>query len=191
MHPVNTPANGLLKPLLIVHANHGFTLSELLVTVGVMGLVAALTMPAIFHSVEGNRDRAMFKESMHQLNQATQQLTTRADNTATLSNVQLAPLLSTASYTPSGTPANTQMVLTSGAMLTGFDTSGNWESLTLDLNGTTPPNTVGQDRVNLTACWTNDGVCPAATTGLTTDIEGGNVVASDAASQTRFNALMD
>jgi prepilin-type N-terminal cleavage/methylation domain-containing protein len=47
----------------------GFTLSELLVSLGVLGLIAGLTIPSIVNSVESSKKRAIFKEDIQILSQ--------------------------------------------------------------------------------------------------------------------------
>jgi prepilin-type N-terminal cleavage/methylation domain-containing protein len=46
----------------------GFTLSELLVSLAVLGLIAGLTVPSIVFSVEKSRKKALLKETVQLLN---------------------------------------------------------------------------------------------------------------------------
>ncbi|MBQ8459679.1 type II secretion system protein [bacterium] len=48
----------------------GFTLAEVLITIGVIGVVAAMTIPTIMANIKGQRYRSQFKKTMSTLNQA-------------------------------------------------------------------------------------------------------------------------
>lgn len=49
---------------------HGFSLAEVLITLGVIGIVAAMTIPVIFSNVSGAQYRSRFKKAVSTLNQA-------------------------------------------------------------------------------------------------------------------------
>ncbi len=49
---------------------YGFTLAEVLITLGVIGTVAAMTIPVIFSNVSGAQYRSKFKKAVSTLNQA-------------------------------------------------------------------------------------------------------------------------
>ena len=51
-----------------------FTLTELLVSMAVLGLIATLTLPHVFMSVDRAKKRAVFKESFQALQGATHQV---------------------------------------------------------------------------------------------------------------------
>ncbi|MBQ8459789.1 type II secretion system protein [bacterium] len=48
----------------------GFTLAEVLITLGVIGVVAAMTIPTLMANTKGMRNRAQFKKTLSTLNQA-------------------------------------------------------------------------------------------------------------------------
>ncbi|MCX5921224.1 MAG: prepilin-type N-terminal cleavage/methylation domain-containing protein, partial [Candidatus Melainabacteria bacterium] len=50
----------------------GFTLSELLVSLGVLGLIAGLTVPSIVNSVDRSKNRSILKESVQIISAITQ-----------------------------------------------------------------------------------------------------------------------
>jgi prepilin-type N-terminal cleavage/methylation domain-containing protein len=51
----------------------GFTLSELLVSLGVLGLIAGLTIPTIVNAVETSKRKALFRETVQIVAQVVQQ----------------------------------------------------------------------------------------------------------------------
>jgi prepilin-type N-terminal cleavage/methylation domain-containing protein len=50
-----------------------FTLSELLVSLSVLGLIAAITLPSIFNAVEAQKKNAVFKETYNTMDTLVQQ----------------------------------------------------------------------------------------------------------------------
>ncbi|MBQ8458505.1 type II secretion system protein [bacterium] len=48
----------------------GFTLAEVLITLGIIGVVAALTIPTLIANINGQRYRSQFKKTISTLNQA-------------------------------------------------------------------------------------------------------------------------
>ncbi|MBQ8460089.1 type II secretion system protein [bacterium] len=55
---------------LIHFKKSAFTLAEVLITIGVIGVVAAMTIPALMANIKGLRNRAQFKKTLSTLNQA-------------------------------------------------------------------------------------------------------------------------
>jgi prepilin-type N-terminal cleavage/methylation domain-containing protein len=51
----------------------GFTLSELLVSLAVLGLIAGLTVPSVVNSVDISRQKAVLKEDIQAISQITQE----------------------------------------------------------------------------------------------------------------------
>ncbi|MDR1326912.1 MAG: type II secretion system GspH family protein [Heliobacteriaceae bacterium] len=49
--------------------NSGFTLAEVLITLGIIGVVAALTMPTLMSSTQGAQYKAAYKKALSALNQ--------------------------------------------------------------------------------------------------------------------------
>ena len=49
----------------------GFTLSELLVSFAVLGLIAGLTVPSIVTSVDRSKNKALFKETFQLISEIT------------------------------------------------------------------------------------------------------------------------
>ena len=48
----------------------GFTLAEVLITLGIIGVVAAMTIPTLIANTNGAKFRSQFKKSISTLNQA-------------------------------------------------------------------------------------------------------------------------
>ncbi|MBQ8458707.1 type II secretion system protein [bacterium] len=60
----------LRKSLVELKKNDGFTLAEVLITLGIIGVVAAMTIPTLIANVQGQRVRSQFKKTLSTLNQA-------------------------------------------------------------------------------------------------------------------------
>ncbi|MBQ8458975.1 type II secretion system protein [bacterium] len=60
----------LRKSLIELKKNDGFTLAEVLITLGIIGVVAAMTIPTLIANVQGQRVRSQFKKTLSTLNQA-------------------------------------------------------------------------------------------------------------------------
>ncbi|MBQ8458990.1 type II secretion system protein [bacterium] len=54
----------------IKNLNRGFTLAEVLITLGIIGVVAAITIPTLIANINGQRYRSQFKKTLSTLNQA-------------------------------------------------------------------------------------------------------------------------
>ena len=48
----------------------GFTLAEVLITLGIIGVVAAMTIPTLIANTNGAKFRSQFKKTLSTLNQA-------------------------------------------------------------------------------------------------------------------------
>ena len=51
-------------------AEEGFTLAEVLITLGIIGVVAAMTIPTLIANTNGAKFRSQFKKTLSTLNQA-------------------------------------------------------------------------------------------------------------------------
>ncbi len=54
----------------IICDNNAFTLAEVLITLGIIGVVAAMTIPTLMTNINGAKYRNQFKKSLSTLNQA-------------------------------------------------------------------------------------------------------------------------
>lgn len=64
----------------------GFTLAEVLTTLMVIGVVAAMTIPTLMNSTDGQQQKVAFKKAMSVLNQGTQLLTAQEEECFTQFN---------------------------------------------------------------------------------------------------------
>ena len=58
------------KDYKIMTKRFGFTLAEVLITLGIIGVVAAMTIPTLIANTNGAKFRSQFKKSISTLNQA-------------------------------------------------------------------------------------------------------------------------
>jgi prepilin-type N-terminal cleavage/methylation domain-containing protein len=149
----------------------GFSLSELLISVAVLGLISALTLPAVYNSVQKNQKKAVLKESvsvvqtafLHCLNMGE---CSSGDYGKMYDNINATTLCKesdgscTFSYPIAGAPSestNTNSVgylLQTGAYMWGFQTDSVHQSdaFVIDFNGEAAPNVVGEDVLYLLRC---------------------------------------
>jgi prepilin-type N-terminal cleavage/methylation domain-containing protein len=57
----------------------GFTLAELLITVGLIGLIAAITMPDVWSGARASNRRAVFKDTLKIITEAAEALTMQGE----------------------------------------------------------------------------------------------------------------
>jgi prepilin-type N-terminal cleavage/methylation domain-containing protein len=157
------------------HVNKkGFTLSELLVSLTVIGLIAGLAIPNLVINMNRNKERTLLRAAIRTINEATTKVFNELPVLASPNNTTwhaYDTVLNSAddSFVASGSTANS-FILPGGVVVSGFNLtySQGVESILLDVNGTIVPNAIGKDRVMLTACFNPTGVCPA-TTNLTVE----------------------
>lgn len=153
----------------MLHKNEaGFTLSELLISLSVLGLIAALTMPKIYTNVNTLKKKAVIKEVFSVLsNLATDE---SQQGGRWISSMDLfRERLNTAkcstnmgwSHLPAG-DAQYGCELHNGAIINYLQQGGDFETFTLDWNGAAGPNQAGVDRIGLIMYW---GVEPTTVTG--------------------------
>jgi prepilin-type N-terminal cleavage/methylation domain-containing protein len=58
----------VMRNAFFCYINKGFTLSELLISLSVLGLISSLTLPQVFNSVNNSKRKAVFKETLNMLN---------------------------------------------------------------------------------------------------------------------------
>ncbi|MBQ8460661.1 type II secretion system protein [bacterium] len=59
-----------MKKSIITQKSAAFTLAEVLITLGIIGVVAAMTIPTLIANTQGQRVRSQFKKTLSTLNQA-------------------------------------------------------------------------------------------------------------------------
>ena len=72
--------------------NTGFTLAEVLITLGVIGIVAALTIPAIITNIQDKQFKTAYKESISIISQAMRQVYSDSEETYTNTAWQQMPV---------------------------------------------------------------------------------------------------
>jgi prepilin-type N-terminal cleavage/methylation domain-containing protein len=142
----------------------GFTLTELLVAVGVIGLVASISIPAVLDGIETSSRRAIFKDTLKAVTEAADALTLQADAPADTYQA----LFPRFRYLEKDDTAKT-ITLHSGVILSGFTRTDRCENITVDLNGNVAPNIMGRDQVSITASWepNNGNACGTAANPIT------------------------
>jgi type II secretory pathway pseudopilin PulG len=158
--------------------NAAFTLSELLVSVGVLGLITGMMVPSILNNVETASRRAIFKETYQMLSVLTYEAvfvdeeptsTRLLENIAAKGNV--AKLCATNVKTEGcwfegqiddNEATEAGMVLLNGANVYGLhtrDLSSQSDALWVDLNGAKPPNKLNEDMIKLNICFIQNCQC--------------------------------
>ena len=72
--------------------NTGFTLAEVLITLGVIGIVAALTIPALITNIQDKQFKTAYKESISIISQAMRQIYADSEETYTSTAWQQMPI---------------------------------------------------------------------------------------------------
>ena len=143
----------------------GFTLSELLIALAILGLIATFTIPKVLQSTGNQSKEALLKELYASLSEIHYKATLEGYQGSDwsyfrdhLNNISVAcPSDSSAEgcFTQTG-PRNTEsgFLLNNGVSIAGID--GDYlddrDNFTVDFNGTEGPNTVGEDQLQL--CFT-------------------------------------
>lgn len=159
----------------------GFTLSELLIALAILGLIATFTIPKVLQNVETQSNRAKFKEAIGVINDLLMQginsgaiTSTRADGTYFLNRLQTTKVCASNSQSQGCSPASQiggqyeydepGVILHNGVMIVGLNNSSSSDNgFIIDANGSTGPNEAGKDQLYLNLC-SDPNVCdPAAT----------------------------
>lgn len=155
-----------------------FTLTELLVSVGVLSLIASMMMPTILNSVENATRKAIFKETYQMLSVLTYEAvfvdeeptsTRLLENIAAKGNVAKLCANNVKSegcwfegQIDDNEATEAGMVLLNGANVYGLhtkDLSTNSDAMWVDLNGGKGPNKLGEDLIKLNVCFVQNSRC--------------------------------
>jgi len=128
----------------------------------VLGLIAALTLPSIFNSVNASREKAVWKETLNTISVLFNQGAMEGFEGLELNNYLLdrinAQKVCKVSANSQGCFAfeevNERGVnLQNGASISGLH-GGHWpaDNFHVDVNGANGPNVMGKDRMTLTVC---------------------------------------
>jgi prepilin-type N-terminal cleavage/methylation domain-containing protein len=145
----------------------GFTLSELLVSLSVLGLIAAFAVPKLVTSLNETQRRDLFRTTIRTLTEASSKITNEPPALVTPNNTTwhaFDPLLNSAddNFVAPNNTANS-FTLPGGVLIDNFNqlaTVGS-ETILIDVNGVGQPNRIGEDRLWVTACFNPTGTCPA------------------------------
>lgn len=148
------------ETLTLMPGERGFTLSELLISLSVLGLIAALTLPAIFNSVNKAKRSAIIKETLNAIQTAAleESSTTAASSDSFGFFRKHLNVKECTNTLPMLNPWNSEdyigCVLHNGAWLKNLNNlDESLEVIHLDWNGDEGPNTFGEDRMLVTVNW--------------------------------------
>jgi len=199
-----------MEILLMTQTIRGFTLSELLVSLAVLGLISALTLPKIFTNVENLKKKAVFKETfmvlqkMYTTNYSNGGTYIRAAQLGTINATRICGGISaddmvceTRTIEGEETDLNNQgFILPSGAHVWAFDPDRfSMDTLAIDWNGHAGNNTIGDDIMIVNACidpevWVGPGhSCASCAHFMRNPIPGG-IEPFGAVSVAMFDTMM-
>ncbi|MFM7389441.1 MAG: type II secretion system protein [Vampirovibrionales bacterium] len=141
----------------------GFTLSELLISLAVLGLISALTLPSIFNNFQLSQRKALFKETLQMISTATQAdfmengtqngwHTMLKNRTAwEISCESSADTRCNLTGSLAGRAGNEKGLKFPTGVVMKFENGGanRIGFVDIDINGSLPPNTDGQDQLVL------------------------------------------
>ena len=156
--------------------NSGFTLSELLIALAILGLIATFTIPKILQSTSTQSRDSVLKETISSIGElfyTAHQLGGVANSND--SGGYILDNMNFVTYCPSdseaegcwdtatqGTLSNNEEqepggILANGASLTGIRRSdgSSSDNLVIDWNGLDGPNQIGQDQLMISLCYNN------------------------------------
>jgi prepilin-type N-terminal cleavage/methylation domain-containing protein len=149
----------------------GFSLTELLVALLIIGNIAAFSIPKILNSQQNSQKKAVFRETLSAVNEimylGMMKGEIRADNNGTyiiskLNATKICPVdVNLGCWTPAmGTMTSLPgVVLPNGAVIAEMEDccdngGGQWSNdFIMDWNGDKPPNLVGDDQLWLGLCF--------------------------------------
>ena len=150
----------------------GFTLSELLIALAILGLIATFTIPKVIQSVDASHQRALIKDTYSALNQILYEghldgtIRNQADFKAAAiqklnavqvcnTNVVTENCASASMWDPNGDDlGQAGFVLPNGAVIYGIDNSGfRADVIIVDVNGPAPPNERHEDSWGFVTCY--------------------------------------
>lgn len=157
----------------------GFTLAELLIALGILGVIATFTIPKLLASQQNTQRKAIFKEMIASIEAVTWQawqdgqLVPSQNGLYVLRRLNVVKLCDSNADTqgcwshamPDPEEMEPGAIMHNGATIGGFiDNVGaggdNW--IFIDWNGATGPNVEGDDQIKLDLCYAADGFCGAS-----------------------------
>jgi len=148
---------------------NGFTLSELLISLAILGVIAAFTIPKILSSQNDAQRKAVFKETYATITTIIYNGLQQGELPRTSPNmydfvsqkINAVKLCDTHSFNQGCWPQSSDctwaaaelaepgMVLPSGAVIAGLRNGLDYEGFLVDWNGPAEPNTCGNDQISL------------------------------------------
>jgi prepilin-type N-terminal cleavage/methylation domain-containing protein len=138
----------------------GFTLAELLISLSVLGLISAITLPTIFQSVQTRKENAVFKETISSLQDVVKSAASNGAHPQSMyamveknmnvvrCNTNLGVL------NPDEAQYQSGCILSSGAWIIRLEPwSQSFAEVVIDWNGNEPPNVMDKDRIRLAMNW--------------------------------------
>jgi type II secretory pathway pseudopilin PulG len=157
---------------------YAFTLSELLVSFSVLGLISAMTLPMVFNATNELKRRAVFKETYALLGTLTHEVVLHDSDPSSLQMLEKlkkkanVAKLCTGNVTSEGCwfvgqPVDNEsteagFILNNGASVYGLHTLGissGSDAVWIDVNGGDAPNALGQDMLKLHICYVDNPDC--------------------------------
>jgi len=127
----------------------GFTLAELLISLVILGVIAAFAIPKILQSQQNQQEKAIFKETLSTLSQLAKNRNGQSFGSV---GEEQAYFQSNLNYTYS--PSPDIYYLHNGAIITGVNfCCGDRETVGIDWNGAQGPNTTGVDYMDIDMCF--------------------------------------
>ncbi|MCS6266693.1 MAG: type II secretion system protein [Vampirovibrio sp.] len=145
----------------------GFTLSELLVSLAVLGVIAGIAVPSVLTSLKQSQDNALFGTTIRTLTEASSKLTNEppalsAPNNTTWHAFDLFLNSADDNFVALNNPANS-FTMPGGVVIDNFNqlAAAGFQTIRIDVNGAGQPNQIGRDRLMVTACFNPTGTCAA------------------------------
>jgi prepilin-type N-terminal cleavage/methylation domain-containing protein len=185
----------------ITRALSAFTLSEVLISLSILGLISALTLPGVYNTVNKTRNEAIFKETYNALQTVVRNGIDNGIDGTTMPNY----LRDNLSYTRYSATDLTEgwvfpnykaggFMLANGAVVNFYNEPTPF--FFVDLNGTAGPNTHisttenPADRIDICFYWSNASYL-GFPRGLTRAPKIGEIMPSWSEAITTFNLYMD
>lgn len=165
-----------------VSHTRAFTLSELLISISVLGLIAALSIPTVFNATESSKRKALFKDTISTLQDAYYGCVLDGECYPgeyreffkKINAVKICAAGDTSCTTNTSIPnentadENSGFIMFNGAYVWGFQTNRPWptDGFLVDYNGLEAPNLMGTDIIYMIRCYdeeTNGAACSEMT----------------------------
>lgn len=150
---------------MLIRPNAGFTLSELLISLALIGLIATFTIPKVLTTLQDQQQKALIRETVATLSTLTQKAIHENNISKQFfrDNLNYQKLCAVhpneEGCWPGGVSGDAgnpdAYILHNGVMLTSFN--GVLSTVSIDVNGMTGPNQYGQDQLFLYLCFAETG----------------------------------